>query len=407
MGHGLIPNLTQDALSSQRQRFWNRFNELGLPKPKQEAFQYLPLRTLSYPTEQAAEKKHTLKEIEAHLLPDCSGRIVFVDGFFDPDLSALPEGCQLLPLDAAMKSYGLVLQNRFARTLKEETDPFACLNGAFHGRGAFLYIQPGVEIDTPIQVLSLFTSEQDWMAERLQIFLGKAAKASLIQTFVGKGTAVDLIDISLDAGAHLSITDSTHQIDPSAMLFRNIRAALKRDSFLSTFSYSEGAKVLRKSLQATLLEENSEVHFKGLDNLYGAQQAHTHILVEHKAPHCISRQHFKKALREESRSSFEGKIYVHPEAQKTAAYQLNQNLILSDAATANSKPNLEIFADDVKASHGATFSQLNEEEIFYFRARGISKKDAKTILFEGFCRELVDGIEEGTLKDALKVRLAR
>jgi Fe-S cluster assembly protein SufD len=160
-------------------------------------------------------------------------------------------------------------------------------------------------------------------------------------------------------------------------------------------------------LQATLLEEGSEVHFKGLDNLSGNLEAHTHILIEHKAPHCISRQHFKKALREQSLSSFEGKIYVHPEAQKTEAYQLNQNLILSDGAKANAKPNLEIFADDVKASHGATFSQMNEEEIFYFRARGLSLKEAKSLLFEGFCRELVDGIEAGPMKDALKARLAR
>ncbi len=406
MGLMAEPCLLQDALFTQRQRFWDRFAELGLPKPKQEAFQYLPLRKLSYPTNQAEETKLTLKELTPHILPGCSGRIVFVDGFFDPDLSEMPQGSILLPLDAAMKTYGLVLQNRFAKALKEEKDPFACLNGAFHGRGAFLYILPGVEIEAPIQVLSLFSSQEEWMAERLQIFLGKAAKASLVQTFIGSGTAVELIDASLDAGARLSITDSS-ELEPSALFFRNIRASLKRDAFLSTFSYSEGAASFRKSLQATLLEEGAEAHFKGLDNLSGDLEAHTHILIEHKAPHCLSRQHFKKALREQSRSSFEGKIYVHPEAQKTEAYQLNQNLILSDEAAAHAKPNLEIFADDVKASHGATFSQLSEEEIFYFRARGLSLKEAKSLLFEGFCRELIDGISPGPFRDALRERLVR
>lgn len=407
MGHGLMqePSFLQDALLSQRKRFWERFAEIGLPKPKTEAFQYLPLRKLEFPALQADERPLAISDLEPHLLPGCAGRIVFSNGFFAPHLSELPKGCILLSLGDAMKSYGVVLQNRFARACKEEKDPFASLNGAFHGRGAFLYFPPGLSIAQPIQVISLFSSS-DWMAQRLQIFMGKGAEAKLIQTFAGGGTAVEMIDAVLDAGARLFVGDRS-DLNSEAVFFRNLRASLKRDAHLSSFSFSEGAAMLRRSLNATLLEEGAQAHLKGLDKLAGTLEAHTHVLVEHRAPHCLSRQHFKKALQDHARSSFEGKIYVHAEAQKTEAYQLNQNLILSPDAAAHAKPNLEIFADDVKASHGATFSQLSEEEVFYFRARGLSARDAQSLLFKGFCSELIDALEFEPLRASLQERLSR
>lgn len=401
MGHGLI----EDALFAVRKRFWERFEGQGMPNARQEAFQYLPLSTLPIPTKSAVENIASESDLEPHLLPDCSGRIVFSDGYFSRELSQLPKGCILLSLGEAMKTYGLVLQNRFARVLKEEKDPFASLNGAFHGRGAFLYLPPGLVLEQPIQIVSLF-SENCWMAQRMQLFMGKGAEAKLIQTFAGGGVATEMIDAVLDAGAKLSIRDRSH-LNKEAQFFRNLRVSLKRDAFFSSFSFSEGAAVFRRSLSATLLEEGAEVHLKGLDNLRDSMGAHTHVLVEHQAPHCLSRQHFKKALQESARSSFEGKIYVHAEAQKTEAYQLNQNLILSNEAAAHAKPNLEIFADDVKASHGATFSQLSEEEIFYFQTRGIPAREAKRLLFRGFCSELLDGIECSLFREAIEARLSQ
>ncbi len=397
MGHGLI----EDALLPVRERFWKRFSEQGMPKPSQEAFQYLPFSKIVPPTEPAAEAPQQMP----HFLPGCAGRIVFSNGYFSPEHSILPKGCILLPLEEAMKSYGLVLQNRFAKSLKEESDPLAALNGAFHGRGAFLYVPPGLVIEQPIQIISLFSSA-NWMGQRLQLFLGKGAELKLVQTFAGKGSAVEMLDAVLDAGAKLSVQDCS-ELQEEAVFFRNLRASLKKDARLSSFSFSEGSSLYRRSLSASLLEEGAEVHLKGLDHLTGSNQAHTHVLIEHHAPHCLSRQHFKKALQGKARSSFEGKIYVQPQAQKTEAYQLNQNLILSEEAAAHAKPNLEIFADDVKASHGATFSQLSEEEIFYFQARGIPPADAKKLLFHGFCSELLEEISFSPLREALLARLVR
>ena len=144
----------------------------------------------------------------------------------------------------------------------------------------------------------------------------------------------------------------------------------------------------RSSLRIELLEENSEALLQGLWRLKEKKECHTHTLVQHLAPHTRSRQHYKGVLQEEAKSSFTGKIYVHPEAQKTEAYQLNNNLLLSPQSKAYSKPNLEIFADDVKASHGATIAQLNAEDLFYLQSRGLTKKEAQEFLIEGFCKEL-------------------
>jgi Fe-S cluster assembly protein SufD len=150
-----------------------------------------------------------------------------------------------------------------------------------------------------------------------------------------------------------------------------------------------------------LAEENSSVSLQGLSMLTDQRQAHMHALIDHAAPHCESRQHFKSALAGQSQSSFEGKIFVRPIAQKTMAYQLNNNLILSDQARSNSKPNLEIFADDVKASHGSTVTQLSQEELFYLRSRGLPKEEAKSLLTHGFCKELIDALEIDSLRQPL------
>lgn len=402
MAHGLIDAsfLAQDALFLHRKKFWELYRELGVPHVKAEAFRALPLRSIEYPTDLATEQEITFDEIEPHLEKDCVGRIVFKDGFFMPTLSEIPPQCVLLSLGEAMKSYGLVLQNRFSRTLQEESDPFAVFNGAFHNRGAFLYVPPGICLKKPVQVLS-FVSSSDWMAPRLQLFMGANAQANVIQTFVGTGPVCELFDLALDEGAKCSLVDS-FDLDERSLFFRNLRASVKKEAMWNSYSKSRGSFCLRRSIKAALLGEGAEVSLKGLDALQDKREAHTHVLVEHRSPHCSSHQHFKKALLDESRSSFEGKIFVESQAQKTEAYQLNQNLLLSDQAKAYAKPNLEIFADDVKASHGATFAQMSEEELFYLRTRGLSSLEARSLLYEAFCREIGHSIEDKQLRSVFE-----
>ncbi|MBI5272976.1 MAG: Fe-S cluster assembly protein SufD [Chlamydiia bacterium] len=370
-----------DLLSGWRRRAWDLFQKMGLPRRGQEAFQYVLWEDFSWPS-------------AALMLPERNeggGGIRFIDGFFQG--ASLPPSLICKPLDEAMRVYGVVLQNRMASSLKEEKDPFAVLNLAWHGRGAFLYVPPHTRIETPLEIHHTLTTSSA-VCPRLQIFVGKGSSIQLIQTIASQTSSClfnGFADVSLEEGASLFWGDCTA---PSTVLhrFQTLRCAQKRGSRFHCFSHSKGAQIARDSIQVQLLEEGAEALLQGLWDLDERVQYHAHIGIEHAAPHCRSRQHYKGILRGKSRSSFEGKIVVRPVAQKTEAYQLNNQLLLSDGAIAHAKPNLEIFADDVKASHGATIARLPEEELFYLRSRGLSLSDAAELFIQGFQEELFEQI---------------
>jgi Fe-S cluster assembly protein SufD len=381
----------KDLLLPGRKRAWDHFQELGLPKAKQEAFQYLPLQKIAFP-KPAERRSLSLSDVTPYILEECKNSyLVFVDGFFEESLSQVPKPLICLSLEAAMRSYGLFLQNRLSRTLKEEKDPFAVLNRALQSRGVFLYAPPQFQLPSHLQILHVFTSDQMTLP-RLEVYLGKSAHLQLIQTAHVQGATLycnGAIDAVLEEGSFLSFCDA-QKFPTASQYFHAFRASLKRDSRLEMRAFTRGAALARHSVKVQLMEENTEALLQGLWNLDGELQTHVHACVEHLAPHTRSRQHFKGVLKGKSRSSFEGKILVRSIAQKTEAYQLNHNLILSDEASANAKPNLEIFADDVKASHGATISQLDAEQLFYLCSRGLPLAEAKQWLIKGFCGELID-----------------
>ena len=393
--------VVQDALHSWRKKAHDRFLALGFPSFKQEAFQYLPLSKLQTVWPEAASRKILSKEeIASAILPECKmSHLVFVDGYFEPSLSCIPPGLICLPLDAALKSYGLFLQNRWAKNRME--DPFFLHNGAFQGLGAFLYVPPQTELFAPLQVLHVLTGHC-LASPHLQVTLGAHAKLTLAQTISSssQGFCNGVIDAALEREAALQIV-ATELLPASAWSLSTLHATLKRGACLKALHATNGAETVRLSAHIELLEENSSMLLQGLSMLAGQRQSHIHALIEHVAPHCQSRQHMKTVLSGKAKASFEGKILVQSAAQKTEAYQLNNNLLLSDEVTVYTKPNLEIFADDVKASHGATVAQLQEEELFYLRSRGISTAEAKTLLLEGFCRELIDGVGIASLQNAL------
>ncbi|MBU6383000.1 MAG: SufD family Fe-S cluster assembly protein [Verrucomicrobia bacterium] len=360
----------KDPLLNYRKKGWSQFESIGLPKPKQEAFQYLTRKQWAFP--KRAEPKQLMRAP--------SQGIVFVDGYFDEGLSHIPAPLVCLGLDQAMRPYGLFLQNRLMLTLNKEKDPFAALNGALFGRGAFLYIPP--KCDIALHVSHIY-SAGEMATPRLHIYVGRESQLTLTQDAEGaSGFSNGMIDWVLESGAKALLIDRAQGGTMQA-----IRAHLKRDSAFKMVSIGHP---LRNSIRVELMEENSEAELLGLCRLDDAQEAHIHAHMEHVAPNARSRQHFKSVLSGRSRFSFEGKIYVHAEAQKTESYQLNNNLILSEWAVANAKPNLEIFADDVKASHGCTTGQLNEEELFYLRSRGLSLPSAREWLIAGFCKEITD-----------------
>lgn len=376
---------------------WQRSELLKPPILKGPGFDYVPLTKYYAKNYQLPDPTPGL-DLASFILPECTGSyLVYVDGFFRPEMSCIPSSIIALPLAKAMKSYGLFIQHRLQKTLKEETDFFALVNGACHGQSLFLYVPPETKLTTPLQILHISSSNQTLAMPRTQCVIGKGAHLQIIQTSSQNDSSA-VFDCSLDETARLSFYDASTP-SCSAWQMQTFRALLKKDSFLQAFFLTTGSETVRNSFAVELTDEGSEALIKGLSMLSGKAESHVYGKIEHKAPHCKSRQQIKSILSDSARSSFEGKIFVHPAAQKTEAYQHSQSLLLSPSATTFTKPNLEIFADDVKASHGATISQPDAESLFYLRSRGLSLKEARRLLIQGFCQEMLEEIPFASIKN--------
>lgn len=410
--------VSADALQKVRIRAWDHFLEMGLPAPKDEIFRYLRLRNLyakrfklSYPTQLSNEV------IEKAILPECQQScLVLVNGHFRPELSRtanLPKQIVISHLNGATRTYGTFLNNHWAKAMKEETDAFAIANAALHRDGLFIYIPPKAIVETPIQVLHVIDSQETemWMMPRLQIVLGANSQAELIFQQLhlsGEEYALNsVLDLVLEDNANFELTQIATDLTSQSWGFEAVRATLKRTATLKTHLFTEGSETIRYDYRVQLVGEGSNAALQAAWMLGEKRECHHHVLIEHQAPNCQSRQLFKGVLRDSSRSSFEGKIYVRAEAQKTDAFQLNNNLLLSDLAHADSKPNLEIFADDVKASHGATVGQLDTQELLYLKTRGLTHAQAANLLIDGFCREVVDQMTIPSVRQQLGQRIHR
>ena len=263
-------------------------------------------------------------------------------------------------LQEATRTFGTFFNNHWTKSLKDEDDTFAIINSALHRQGAFVYIPPKTVVEAPIQILNLVT-EQDQLSmlmPRVNLFVGAQSDVkvvSVLKQSVSQGYFVNQVsDFVLDEDAHVHYTQILNDEHPLGWHFEAVRAHLKRQSTFKTVCVTDGGMTVRTDYRIFLAGENAEALLNGVCMLGDKREAHTHIFIDHQAPNCRSYQLFKNVLNDFSRSSFEGKIMVRQPAQKTEAFQLNNNLLLSDHAHADSKPNLEIFADDVKASHGAT-----------------------------------------------------
>lgn len=390
-----------DPLARLRAKGWDHFEELGLPNRKAEVFQYVNLNKLY--GKQLTSSVSSPVSITEHILPECKNSyIVFVNGQMDLSLSnltGLPEKVIAIPLKEALKSFGSFINNQVAKHLQEEVDPFAALNAAFIQKALFFYVPPSIVLEAPLQIIHVVQGENQLISPRIEFFFGALSEAEIVTTVVHQNASGNFFNsvtnFSLEEGAQIEY--SRVVFNEEGWHFDATRAYLKKDSKLESVIAETGSETYRDDYKVALIGSNAEVHLNGVAMLTERLESHTHVLIDHQAPDCRSLQVFKNALDGFSKASFEGKIYVHKIAQKTQAFQLNNNLILNDGAKCDSKPNLEIFADDVKASHGATFGSLDNEQLFYLRARGISSKEAKNLLIQGFCFEVVEKIKVPSL----------
>ncbi len=388
-----------ETSAPQKDQAFERFKGLGLPTKKWEAYRYAPLSKVF-------NEKWQLPGKRGQTTVDRSAA-VFIDGVFSPELSTLPKEIIALPLKDAMKSYGALLNRRFETEILSDTDPFVLLNYALYQEGLFLYLPPKVALSAPLEFHFVQLGQNVVSTPRIDLFVGKEASLTTLTTFA-PGTMRfwnnSVFHVSLEQGASHSHYDDGSDV-VQGLSFQATRATLKRDSSFSLFSFGGGAASTRHDILVRLTEENASATLKGLFLVEPRGKVNSQIEVRHEAPNARSYQHYKSAVADSGESSFAGKIHVAQIAQQTDAYQLCNHLLLGEQAKGMSQPNLEVLADDVKASHGATCALLNEEELFYFRARGVSREAASKLLVKGFCLELSQNVTLHSLKSKIDERV--
>jgi Fe-S cluster assembly protein SufD len=401
-----LPPLRSAALAT--------FSELGFPTLRDEDWRFtnvapianLPFQPASAVAVNGAESK-TLNEAPFAALPGC--RLVFVNGFFAPKLSRtekIPGGARVESLSAALAKDSALIEKHFGKYARTTDNAFAALNQAFFADGAFISIPAGAEIADPIQLFYISSAKQngETIQPRNLIIAGANSKATIIESYLSTGDAASFTNAVTEMVAgdnaaieHIKLQDET----ANAFHMATIAGEFGRASNVNVHSFALGAKLSRNNIRTKLAGEGLECILNGLYLTRNEQLADHHMIVEHAQPHCASHEYFNGILDDKSKGVFHGRIYVHPIAQKTDAKQTNKNLLLSDDATADTKPQLEIYADDVKCTHGATIGQLNAESIFYLRARGIPENVARRMLIHAFAGEIVERVKCAPAREEL------
>ncbi len=391
-----------------------RFAELGFPTVHDEDWRFtnvaplakLPFEPMAGPTDDAAAKV----VLEQYIFADLPGpRLVFVNGHFQAALSAvgrLPDGVKIASLAAALATDSAFLERQFGRFALTDGNSFAALNQAFFIDGGFVHIPAGKMVEEPIQLIFVSTARHsgDTIQPRNLIVAGAGSQATIIESYLSADRAAYFTNAVTEIVAgdnavleHVKFQDEA----PDAFHLATIAGNFGRTSKVNVHSFALGARLSRNNIRAKLAGEGLECVLNGLYLTRGEQLADHHMIVEHAQPHCASHEYFNGILDDKSKGVFHGRIYVHPAAQKTDAKQTNKNLLLSDDATADTKPQLEIYADDVKCTHGATIGQLNDESIFYLRSRGLSKDTARRMLIHAFAGEIIARVRHPAVREQL------
>jgi Fe-S cluster assembly protein SufD len=398
-------------LQSARERARARLGEIGFPTLRQEEWRFTnmaPLLRWPLHAAQPGERRIGPADVEPFRLAVKGHCLVFVDGFFRGDLSVLPGkgALQAGGLRALLEADGRELEAHLARHASFETNYFTALNTAFFQDGAYISVPAGATIEEPVQLLYLAASERPGAAVQARnlILVHSGGSLKVIETYASLTGAAHLTnavtEASLGAGARLEHCRLQNE-NERAFHVATVQAAQGRESHWLSHSIATGARLARNQIQTLLDGEGAEAILNGLYLGRGEQLIDHHTVVDHVQPHCESHEFYHGILAGRAHGVFNGKIFVRPNAQKTNAKQTNRNLVLSEDAVMDTKPQLEIFADDVKCTHGATVGQLNGEALFYLRARGIGAAQARSMLIRAFANDVVERVTLAGVRDHL------
>jgi Fe-S cluster assembly protein SufD len=420
--HGAWESSQRDASRSLpawavrlREDAFGAFERLGFPSTALEDWKYTNVAPIARgdfaPASSAEASRAGVDTIARFVYPESiNSRLVFVDGVFDAALSsleALPAGVVVASLgDALRGEHEGLLRERVGRAADYDADGFAALNAAFLEQGAFIHLPKGARLDAPLHLLfvSGATREPFIANPRVIVVAGEDSSATIIEDYESEGDGLYFTNavVEIFVGARARVAHFKVQNESGGAFHVAATAAeLSGGGAYDLTTITLGARLSRHGIHVSMAHEGAECWVDGLYLVGASQHADTHSAIDHAAPRCTSHQLYKGILDHDARAVFNGKVFVRPGAQQTDAKQTNKNLLLSPDARVDTKPQLEIFADDVKCAHGATVGQLDEEELFYLKSRGLHDELARNLLTYGFAEELVNKIKIASIKRQL------
>ena len=405
-------------LRSVRESAFECFERIGFPTVEQEEWKYTNTAAIARGRFTPVLARNATRQADSNGFRSFvydearHSRLVFVNGIFQKDFSslgALPAGVVAMDIVAALGpgQYEATVRAHLERDASSSKNGFTALNTALFSSGAFVLIPAEVKVEAPIHLLFISKANNgDASASfpRVLVMAEENSAATILETYVSPSDGVYLtnsaVDFVLGAGARLRHYKVQRE-STSAFHIASTNAELRPNASYDTTAINLGAALSRQDIGITMDHEGAECWVDGLYMMDGSQHTDTHSLIDHRQPSCTSHQLYKGILDGKSRAVFNGKVFVHHGAQHTDARQTNKNLLLSNEARVDTKPQLEIFADDVKCAHGAAIGRLEEDEIFYLESRGINPELARNLLTYGFAEEVIDKIKIDSIKREL------
>ena len=406
---------TGSEINLARKEAFDTFFIQGLPTLKSENWKYTNLTFLNKLELISASKESNVNDLNVEELYYGrldSYKIYLVNGRFSKDLSdnISVQGLAVSSFNT-LSAKGIGRYSEYFGKLTHSTiHPFVSVNTALSDNVLVIEIDKGVIIEKPVQIINITDSRENAVISnpRILIISGKSSSVKIVESnyTIGSNPGIKNIvkEFFLDDNAHLNYYKIQDDSEFS-YTFDFTQANQKKDSHFDEAAISINGRYIRNDLRATLDGENIESHFYGLFIAGNSDFVDNHTIVDHAKPNCMSNENYRGILFDKSTGVFNGKIMVRRDAQKTNAYQSNKNVLLSDYAAINTKPELEIYADDVKCSHGATSGALDKTSLFYLRARGIDKKNAEIMLLNAFAAEVVAEIKIDELKELILQRI--
>jgi Fe-S cluster assembly protein SufD len=407
------------GLLTRRREAFERFSRAGFPTAKDEEWRFTPVTPITRTIWRFDGQSDGRTVSASELLPYRFGAadwctLVFVDGHFNPELShrpALPAGVTVATLSEALERDPALVERTYARVATPDLTPFAALNTAFAREGAIIRIAAGVEVPEPIHLLYVTTTAATGLAVQLRtvLLVERNARAQLVESYAGLGSSTSFHNVVTEVvvGESAWVEHTRIQRESETAFHVGLtQIEQARGSHYRSFTLAAGGAIARHDLRARLSGENVETLLYGLYLGRGEQLVDNHTVIFHDRPNCRSWEVYKGILDGKSHAVFNGKVFVQPEAQKTDAKQTNRNLLLSDGAKVDTKPQLEIFADDVKCTHGATVGRIDESAFFYLQSRGIPRAQAQQVLTYAFAAEVVNEVASAPVREALDALVA-